>query len=228
MLIFLAFYPAFRYFLYKPKRYKNAHKLRRLWGNILTFFGGLRAKMIDKSNVNWNDKPVFLVVANHSSYLDIISISCQVPLDLNFMAKNELAKIPLFGIFFRTIDIAVNRASSMQSGKAYLRAKNQLFQKTRSLAIFPEGGIKKTIPNMAPFKKGPFQMAIECGVPILPVVLPDNYVRGPGDKFYGTPGKMRTIILEPIDTQNWKIEQADQLKDIVFQLLNTELQSLRT
>lgn len=223
LVIFLLLYPGFRFLLSNPKRYIKAHRLRRFWGKALTFLGFVKMKTILEDKIQPDPNKTYLVVANHASYLDIISLSCQVPVDLNFMAKNELASIPLFGIFFRTIDIPVNRKSTMHSGKAYLRAKNQLIEKTMSLAIFPEGGIKPIVPKLSPFKKGPFQMAIECGVPILPISLPDNFTRGPGTHFDGSPGLMRAVIHAPIETKGLTVDDADVVKEKVFHIIEKTL-----
>ncbi|MSQ79025.1 MAG: 1-acyl-sn-glycerol-3-phosphate acyltransferase [Flavobacteriaceae bacterium] len=220
-LIFLLLYPLFLWFLSKKKLYKKAHLLRRFWGRWLMLFGGLRPKTIYEMPIDTTK--TYVVVANHSSYLDIISLSCQVPIHLNFIGKIALQKIPLFGIFFKTIDIPVDRRNAVHAAKAYMRAKEQLRLGSMSIAVFPEGGIKDSIPKLSPFKDGPFKMAVETGTSILPITIIDNWKRGPGNKIEGTPGKMRMFVHKPINVEGMNETDITKLRQQVFELIQEKL-----
>lgn len=90
-----------------------------------------------------------------------------------FMGKYELLRWPLFNMFFKDMNIAVNRGSHVEAAKAFRRAANALDRGT-SLALFPEGTIPVFTPRLKPFKDGAFKLAIEKQVPIVP-----GYVPGP-------------------------------------------------
>ena len=221
LLFFLLSYPVFRILLSREKRYDAAHKLRVIWGKYILFMTGIRWKVEFESPLD--PEQTYLFAPNHSSYLDIPSVAVMIPGHLAYMAKSELARIPLFGVFFRTIDIGVNRKSAIQSHKAFLEAGRRL-QEGTSLVLFPEGTIPKEAPKLGKFKDGPFRLAIENGVPLVPVTLPDNHKRLPDQgKFVGSPGKMRMFVHRPISTAGLKPEDADALKQQVFFIIESKL-----
>src|SRR5690606_7735511 len=98
--------------------------------------------------------------ANHTSFLDIPVVAVAIPGMFHFMAKHELSKIPLFGLFFRTIDIAVPRGNHRGSHKAYQLAAQKINQ-GGSIMVFPEGGILPNAPKLKAFKSGAFRLAFE-------------------------------------------------------------------
>jgi len=111
----------------------------------------------------------FVVVANHQSLLDIVLLS-RLPREMKWVGKEELFKIPWIGWMLRlTGDIAVRRGDSESGGEAVAKAKAYL-ERGMSVMIFPEG-TRSRDARLLPFKKGAFRLAIENGVPVLPVVL---------------------------------------------------------
>lgn len=140
------------------------------------------------------------------------------------MAKYELGKIPLFGRFFRTLDIAVNRKNRKQAVEAFYEADTRLKNGT-SILIFPEGGITKDSPTLTRFKPGAFKLAIQNQVPIIPITLLDNHKRLPdGNILGGSPGKMRMIVHRPIEVTNLKPEDENELKQKVYSIIEKALQ----
>lgn len=220
-VFFLLLYPLFRYYLADKRRYPKAHKLRSVWGSIIMFMCGLRGKIEYEEPLD--PEGTYIFVANHSSYLDILSLNVMLPQFFNFMAKEELGRIPLFGIFFRTIDIAVNRRSIKASHQAFLRAGEQLKQ-GEGIAVFPEGTIHHQAPVLSKFKPGAFKLAIDSGVEIVPISIIDNWKRFPDKKgFIGTPGKMRMYVHRAIKTAHLKPEDAEALKQNVFAIIEHKL-----
>lgn len=176
-------------------------------------------------NKKWIDRSKkYIVVSNHASYFDIISIAVGIPLDLNYIGKIQLQKIPVFGVFFRTIDIAVDRRNAVHSAKAFMRANEQLKNGERSICIYPEGGIKPIAPRVSVFKEGAFKMAIENQIPILPVSLYDNWKLSDSDKFEGQPGRMRIYIHEPIDVTGMNEKDIKPLCEKVYHLIKEKVE----
>ncbi len=217
ILIFAFFYPLFLILLRNPKNYRKAHKLRAVWGRLIMFFSGLRPRTTFEKPLDKNDQYIF--VANHFSYLDILSLNVQLGVYFRFLAKSELAKIPVFNIFFKTIDITVDR-NSMRSSVTSFELAGESLKQGDSLGIFPEGGIGRQSPKMVKFKTGAFRMAIENKVKVVPVSIIDNWKRLPegGLNKGGTPGIMRMIVHAPIDTSN--MTHAD-LPELILQTRTT-------
>ena len=225
VIFFLLLYPLFYWFLRVQNRDKgwgNAHKLRRIWGKIIMALSGLRPQNIYQQKINPNG--TYLIVANHFSYLDILSLNVQLPIFFRFIAKAELLKIPLFNLFFKTIDIATDRYTK-KGAKETMHQSAKSLKDGHSLAIFPEGKMSKSIPNMMPFKLGAFKLAIEHKLPILPVSILDNHRR----LFYdgwskgGTPGKMRNFIHKPIPTDELNSSDAKALSLKVYHIIENKL-----
>src|ERR1700752_241027 len=95
-----------------------------------------------------------VIVSNHASYLDIIVSYFVIKNYFVFMAKFELNKAPLFKIFFKDMQISVNRGSRSASHKALARAGEEI-DAGHSVFIFPEGTISSN-GKLIPFKNGPF------------------------------------------------------------------------
>lgn len=143
----------------------------------------------------------------------------------HFMGKEDLLNHPILGIFFRTIDIAVNRESKMSSFRAFKKAEENL-GKGMSLMIFPEGGIEDVYPpHLAAFKNGPFRLAIDKNIPLVPVSLTNLWqlMWDGGEKYGSCPGICDIYVHSPILTDGMQLEEADELKERVFNLINTKL-----
>lgn len=211
--------------LSRPQWYPLAHRLRRFWGKLLMVLTGLIPKV--KREVELEKNTTFIFVANHFSYLDILTVNVLLPGYFNFLAKKELAEIPLFKIFFKTIDITVDRKNVRESYHSFSKASARLKEGV-SVMIFPEGGIGNTIPKMRRFKTGAFRLAIEHGVPVVPVTIADNWKRlySGGLEKGGTPGRMRIHIHRPIDTERLKEEDIDQLKSDVYSIIENKWEEM--
>jgi len=166
-----------------------------------------------------------IIVANHTSYIDIVLSYLFLPMYYVFMAKMELNKAPLFGVFFKKMQISVDRASRMSSHKAFKRAAEEL-NYGNAVFIFPEGTIANEGKLMR-FKNGPFKLAIENQVPILPITYIDNWKilqSGGFFKAFGNPGISRIVIHKPISTKGMTQENLVNLRQEVYDLTQNTLQ----
>jgi 1-acyl-sn-glycerol-3-phosphate acyltransferase len=168
-------------------------------------------------------KGVYVYTANHTSPIDILVIMAAFPGYFAFMAKAEMEKIPLFGMFFRTIDIAVDRSSRMKSATSYKKSIEAL-NSGKGLVIFPEGGILGTIPILQEFKDGAFDLAIRQKIAVLPFTFPDNWKLMPDDeRKIGKPGKIRIILHKPIETAGLTKEDVPAVRDKVFKIIEADM-----
>lgn len=219
-VFFILTYPILLLFLIHPKLYPLAHGYRKVWGWFLILVCGLWPRVTRQSRLSRRKKYVF--VPNHSSYLDIVSCACLLPGTFSFMAKQELRNVPLFGIFFRTIDIAVDRKSNSASHRAFVEAGKRLAQ-GMNILIFPEGTIPSHTPQLGRFKIGAFRLAIEQGAEIVPVSIPDNFRRLPDGTFMAFPGLMRMTIHRPLPTAHLNPSDAEDLKEEVYRIIEEAL-----
>src|SRR5690349_11829276 len=146
---------------------------------------------------------------NHQSQLDVLILAKLLHGGFTGVAKKELANSPGFGLMFRLADVAfVDRHDHDQA----VRALGPAVQKLRdgiSLVIAPEGTRSPT-PALGPFKKGAFHVAMEAGVPIVPIVI-----RNSGELMWRSArtihsGTVQVAVLPPIPTTGWTSEDLDK------------------
>ena len=170
------------------------------------------------------NKP-YVFCPNHSSILDIVISYVAIPQYFHFMGKAELKKVPLFRIFFKDMNIAVDRTSVTASHRAFLRAKADI-SKNISIGIFPEATIPACSPKLGPVKNGAFRMALENKVPIVPItyvncwkIIPDGEFR----KYGGRPGLVKIYIHQPIETTHMTDADLKELKLKVMETIGSAL-----
>jgi 1-acyl-sn-glycerol-3-phosphate acyltransferase len=222
-LSLLALFPIFYFFLKIEVNFPLVFKLKRFWAKFLFLGFFSRIKVEGKENIPDNDS--FIICPNHSSYLDIIAMYLVIDKLFIFMAKQELSEWPLFGIFFKTMDISVNRKSPINAAKAFIRAKREL-NSGRNVVLFPEGTIPKDNPSLLPFKEGAFKMAFDSNKAILPVTFTHNFrIIGAlyGPKLRVAPGKTKAIISAPLYPSDF--DDCKALKDATFAQIQNNLRS---
>jgi 1-acyl-sn-glycerol-3-phosphate acyltransferase len=139
-----------------------------------------------------------------------------------FVGKKELAKIPLFGFFYKRTSILVDRSNPKSRQAVFLRAQRRLKQ-GMSICIFPEGGVPDEQIILDEFKDGAFRMAINHHIPIVPITFADNKKRFSYTFFSGGPGLMRAKIHKFITTEALTIENTKMLNNAARQLILNQL-----
>lgn len=219
----IPFYPIFRYHLSKKSRWASCYPWQVRWGNVVRFLSGIKLKIEGIENL---PKPPYIVISNHASYIDTFLMYGIIPDFFVFMGMAELRKFPMFGRFFSSgQNIAVNRSSITESIKAFHLA-NERLKSGYSVALFPEGGIMKQVPQLSPFKNGAFKLAINQQVPIVPIIMFDTHVLLESNdvlKTIGRPGIAPVKIMEPIKTIDLKQEDLIPLRDQIHNMMSREL-----
>jgi 1-acyl-sn-glycerol-3-phosphate acyltransferase len=178
-----------------------------------------------RHEAKFDGSKTYIYCANHTSNLDIIILCMLAKGRYHFMGKEELLNNPVLGIFFRTIDIAVSRESKISAFRAFKKAGDNL-EKGMSLIIFPEGKIDDAYPPiLQDFKNGPFRLAIEKNIPIIPVSINVwKLMWDDGMKFGTRPGIGHIYVHSPILTESLIADGADVLKEEIFRKINSKLQ----
>jgi 1-acyl-sn-glycerol-3-phosphate acyltransferase len=139
-----------------------------------------------------------IFASNHESALDIWVLLSRVPRSVRFIAKQELFRIPVFGAYMRLGGhIPVDRGNHARAIEALRRAGAAVRAGT-SLIVFPEG-TRSRDGSVQPFKKGPFVVAMEAGVPVVPVAIAGTGRITPKQHVSVTPGTIRVAFGEPVD-----------------------------
>lgn len=223
---YIILWPLMYYFSLKPKRYASMNKMRRLWGYLSSALAGITYHYEFEEPIDWSRN--YIICPNHTSNLDISAVSILTKNNFCFMGKEELLKGFVTGLYFRTIDIPVNRKSTIASFRAYKKAGERLVN-GMSMVIFPEGTISGNYPpRLVEFKSGPFRMAIEMQVPIIPVTALDTWkvLWDDGLKYGSKPGVCHIFVHKPIETKGMTVDDADILRNKVYAIMDQKLESV--
>ncbi|SNR25064.1 1-acyl-sn-glycerol-3-phosphate acyltransferase [Maribacter sedimenticola] len=167
----------------------------------------------------------YMLVANHTSMLDIMLMLVTSKNPFVFVGKKELVDIPLFGFFYKRVCIMVDREDSRSRTGVYRRAQKRL-QQGLSICIFPEGGVPDEHIILDKFKDGAFKMAIAHQIPVVPMTFYDNKKRFPFTFFSGGPGKCRAKVHSFITTENLNVTDTVNLRNTVRTLILKDLTSM--
>ncbi len=207
----------------KPSRYKSLNKLRRSWGLISSALAGFYFRFEYEAPIDWSR--TYIICSNHSSNLDITATCLLVKGDVSFIGKEELKDGLVTGLFFRSVDIPVNRDSKISSYRAFKQAEERLKNGT-SMIIFPEGKISDDYPpRLHEFKNGPFKLAIDLKIPIISVSSSDTWQKlwDDGTKHGTKPGVCHYYVHKPIETAD--LTDADALRDEVYEIIGAKLEA---
>lgn len=207
----------------KEAWYSKFYKIARVWSTIILFGIGAIPRIKRKEKYTYGDSYMF--VANHKSMLDIMMMYYCVSTPFVFVGKQELAKIPIFGFFYKRTSILVDR-SNLKSKSAVMLQAHRRIENGLGVCIFPEGGVPNdTNIILDRFKDGAFRLAIEHQIPIAPLVFHDNGGCFPYNLFKGSPRRLRVEMLPIISTSNVKPEEKYKLRDTVREQILERLEN---
>jgi putative phosphoserine phosphatase/1-acylglycerol-3-phosphate O-acyltransferase len=147
-------------------------------------------------------------VFNHQSGVDAMLIAKLLRKDYAGIAKKEIRGVPILGAAFEIAGtVFIDRADTQRAIEAMAPAVEALKQ-GRSIAIAPEGTRSRT-PRLGRFKKGAFHLAMQAGVPIVPIVFKNTLDVLPRGAIVLRPANVEAVVLPPIDTSGWTRETLD-------------------
>lgn len=205
----------------KETWYPYFFMMARIWAKCILIGMGFNTKVVFEQHPEKGRSYMF--VANHTSMIDIMLMLSIVENPFVFVGKKELAKIPLFGFFYKRTCILVDRSSPKSRMEVFERAQKRLKQ-GMSICIFPEGGVPDESIILDEFKDGAFRLAIEHEIPVVPMTFYDNKKRFSYTFFSGSPGQLRAKVHHFIETKG-KSEIKKTLKTEVRTLILNELQN---
>lgn len=220
-LIFLLLLPFFLILMLRRSWHRYALLLNQCW--CRGFFLSLFVPPHIKWKARLKKQQAYVFAPNHFSLLDIPAMG-YAPKPFVFVGKSSLTKVPLFGFMFKKLHITVNRERVKDRYRA-LKESYRAVDEGKSVVMFPEGGIRSPdAMQLAAFKNGPFRVAIEKQIPVVPVTMPYNGMILPDDnKFLMQPKRPVIIFHEPIATVGMTEKDIDQLRNQTFQVIQQEL-----
>lgn len=171
---------------------------RLFWSRPILWMVGARLRLEPLPDVDWTQPCLFAM--NHQSTLDIPAAFAVLPVNLRFVAKHSLSRAPFVGWYMqRTGMIFVDRSNRRRAVES-LRLAGERIRAGAHILIFPEG-TRSRDGKILPFKKGPFALALEAKVPIVPVAIEASGQVLPADAWTLSPGTIRVKVGRPIPTE---------------------------
>ncbi|HET9034371.1 MAG TPA: lysophospholipid acyltransferase family protein [Dokdonella sp.] len=177
----------------------------RLWAPGLLGGAGVKLELAGFEAVDLSRPHV--IVANHQSIIDICVLFRAIPLPLRFVLKQELASLPFVGAYARAMGMVFIERNSARNASRKLHDAAMIFDEGHCLCAFPEG-TRSRDGRVGTFKGGVFKLAIETGIPILPVVIEGSGNVLPACGFRVRPGRIRLRAGSPVQTRG--LNQADR------------------
>jgi len=178
------------------------------WARIIAFMTPIRVTVEGAGHAERGRS--YIVACNHQSMWDIIVVYGFLDLDLKWVMKKELRRIPAIGIGCEKVGhIFVERSNPKQANEAITAALERLGDGI-GILFFPEG-TRSVDGRLLRFKTGAFRTAIAQGLPLLPVTVSGTREILPARSLGLFPGRARLVIHEPIETRGMTMEQVDEL-----------------
>ena len=162
----------------------------------------------------WAQRPAVFMFY-HQSKADVAVMARLVRRDVVAVGKKEIQRMPLIGQAMGAAGVVfIDRSDRSKAIESMAPLATAMREEGQSLVIAPEGTRAPT-RKLAPFKKGGFHMAMQVGVPIVPVVIHNAGDIAPKGDFVFKPGTVRVDVLPPVDTTGWSLEKMDEQVTLV-------------
>lgn len=182
--------------------------MARAWGRSILWISGIRVT-VNGFDREWIKRPN-IFMSNHQSNYDIPVLLSALPAQFRWLAKAELFKIPIFGSSMRGAGaISIDR-SNRKSAFASLNLAAKMIRSGTSVMIFPEG-TRSSDGQLLPFKKGGFMLAVDAGVPIVPIVIAGTHEVMPKGRLLIRRRKVHIDVCPVIQSSDYTRKTKDDL-----------------
>jgi 1-acyl-sn-glycerol-3-phosphate acyltransferase len=194
----------------EPQRARALHPVFKIWMGVylpLAFCPVFR-----KGKKNFKKGENYVVIINHNSLMDIPVSSPWIPGPNKTLAKIEMARVPLFGVIYKTGSILVDRKKESSRRESFAKMQQTLAQGTH-LCLYPEGTRNKTNHAIQQFFDGAFITAVKAQKPLMPgIIFNTRGILPQGKKFGARPSPIHIHFLEPIPTTGLTLSDIPALK----------------
>ena len=182
---------------------------RHLWAPGLVRIGRCKATFIGGDKVDWTQPHI--IVANHSGNSDIPLLMMLVPRPLRFLAKRAVGMLPFLGWMLHLAGFPfIDREQARRGRLSLAEVARRVREEKMVVAIFPEG-TRSPEGTVLPFKKGAFLLAIQAGVPVVPVAIEGSGITLARGAFRIYPTSLRVTVGEPVPTTGLTTKDRDAL-----------------
>jgi 1-acyl-sn-glycerol-3-phosphate acyltransferase len=172
-----------------------------MWGAFAGVrLAGVRVESVGLDKLDANRTYIFM--SNHVSNIDPPILVPLIPRRTSVMVKRELFSYPLLGRAMRLGSLVPVDRGNREAGIAAVRAAAEVIKQGINMTIYVEGH-RSFDGRLLPFKKGPFYLAMECGVPVVPVTINGTHYVMPKRRFAIQPGLVTVIFHDPIEPQGF-------------------------
>ncbi len=197
MVIFLIPFFLFVYFQKEPKKTNRFIRYSRVWMDIYLALIGCPLKIQGKEYFKKGE--TYIVVCNHNALIDVPVSSPGIPGGNKTIAKAEMAKIPLFGLIYKTGSILVDRKDEKSRRESFIKMR-EVLDMGLHMCIYPEGTRNTSSEPIKPFHDGAFRLAVSSGKPIIPMIIFNSRKANPPDKgFFLLPVKLHMHFLPVVE-----------------------------
>jgi 1-acyl-sn-glycerol-3-phosphate acyltransferase len=199
------------------------YRMAHAWAWLIAKIVGVSASIQASHKID--PEGSYVITPNHQGNVDILALVLTLPMKFRWVIKRELLRIPFFGWGLgSTGAISLDRDKGRESVKQLQQGLSKLGGGW-SLLIYPEG-TRSPDQNLLPFKKGPFRLALDRRVPILPVTVNGAFKLLPRKALLPRPGHLTVTVGEPIPTENLTVRDIRglmaQTRDAIQENLNPE------
>lgn len=181
----------------------------RVWSKGILRVAGVDVEIEGTENIDPDRAQI--VASNHASWFDVFALAAYFPGVYHFVAKQELARIPIFGRSWIACEhIAIDRSNHSAAVASLDRAAEKIRSEDATIVMFPEGTRSPT-GELQRFKKGTFVLALEAGVPVVPVAILGSHEVMPKGSWTVRPGRIRVRIGAPIPVEGLDLTDRDAL-----------------
>ncbi len=183
--------------------------VHRWWGNSILSISGVKLQVEGLEHIE-PYRP-YVIIANHQSFFDIWALAAGLPQSVRFVAKGSLGKVPLLGSGMRAIGHVIIDRKSRKAAISSIRAARSRAEREGHAIVWFAEGTRSRDGKLARFKRGVFGLAIETGLPMVPVAIEGGFdILGPGEKRL-RPGIIRVTVTPPIPADEMKASDANAL-----------------
>jgi len=186
---------------------------------FITRVAGMRVNVEGRENI---PEGVCLFAANHTSNADAPAIVGAIPRRLAIFGRKSLFDIPIVGLAFRLAKFVPVDRGNREAALASVKQAVEYIKSGSSFLVYPEG-TRSPDGRMQRFKKGSFVMAIEAGVPIIPVACAGAHRIMKKNSLTIHPGKVTVRFGKPVDVSGYTVEQRNALAEKVHDAVAAEL-----
>ena len=202
------------------KKGNTVHYIGKFWSLLNIFLSGTRLTIKGKEKINTN--LTHIVMSNHQSLFDVWALIGKIPLQIRWIVKAEIRKIPIFGYTLERMGhIYVDRKKRAAAYISLETAAGKIKNGT-SVIIFPEG-TRSNDGHLLKFRMGGIIMALKSGVPILPVTVNGSRFVLPKNTLALMPGKIEVVVGDVIDASTYDENNKNELMEKIRSAIQENL-----